>query len=131
MVLDYSDEVRSAEDVDQAENEPVKEAELTLAKRLIDELAEKNFDPSKYHDHYRERVLEVAQQKVAGQHVTETPPEAHRGQVIDLMSALKASLEKRGAAAQGDQGEAAPQTEKSRASRPPRSSERRRAGGKK
>ncbi len=132
MVLDYSDEVRPAEDVDQAENEPVKETELTLAKRLIDELTEKNFDPSKYHDHYRERVLEVAQQKVAGQQVTEASPEARRGQVIDLMSALKASLEKRGVAAVADQGEAAAQAEKSRAPRTARrSSEGRRAGGKK
>jgi DNA end-binding protein Ku len=92
----YSDEVRPAEDVDQAENEPVREAELTLAKRLIDELTGKEFDPSKYHDQYRERVLEVAQHKVAGQQITETPTEPRRGQVIDLMSALKASLEKRG-----------------------------------
>jgi DNA end-binding protein Ku len=127
----YSDEVRPAEDVDQAENEPVREAELTLAKRLIDELTGKDFDPSKYHDHYRERVLEVAQQKVEGQEVTEAPPEPRRGQVIDLMSALKASLEKRGAAVP-ENGESAPKTDATRPSREPRaSSERRRAGGRK
>lgn len=127
----YSDEVRPAEDVDQAENEPVREAELTLAKRLIDELTGKDFDPSKYHDHYRERVLEVAQQKVEGQQVTEAPPEPRRGQVIDLMSALKASLEKRGAA-MPENAESAPKTEAARPSRAPRtSSERRRAGGRK
>jgi len=127
----YSDEVRPAEDVDQAENEPVREAELTLAKRLIDELTGKDFDPSKYHDHYRERVLEVAQQKVEGQQVTEAPPEPRRGQVIDLMSALKASLEKRGAA-MPENAESAPKIEAARPSRAPRSSsERRRAGGRK
>ena len=126
----YSDEVRPAEDVDQAENEPVKEAELTLAKRLIDELTEKDFDPSKYHDHYRERVLEVAQQKVVGQQVTEAPTEPRRGQVIDLMSALKASLEKRGATLP-EEAEAAPKTEAARTSGARPSSERRRAGGRK
>jgi DNA end-binding protein Ku len=126
----YSDEVRPAEDVDQAENEPVREAELTLAKRLIDELTEKEFDPSKYHDHYRERVLEVAQQKIAGQEITEAPPEPRRGQVIDLMSALKASLEKRGAAPPPEEAEATPKTESSRPARRA-SSERRRAGGRK
>jgi DNA end-binding protein Ku len=127
----YSDEVRPAEDVDQATNEAVREAELTLAKRLIDELTEKDFDPSKYHDHYRERVLEVAQQKVAGQQITEAPPEPRRGQVIDLMSALKASLEKRGATLP-EQAETASKTEATRPSRAPRaSSERRRAGGRK
>ncbi len=93
----YADEVRPAEDVDQATNEPAKEAELTLAKRLIEELTEKTFDPSKYHDQYRERVTEAAQRKVAGQEVTEATAEPRRGHVIDLMAALKASLEKRGA----------------------------------
>jgi DNA end-binding protein Ku len=127
----YSDEVRPAEDIDQAGSEPVREAELTLAKRLIDELTGKEFDPSKYHDHYRERVLEVAQQKVEGQQVTEAPPEPRRGQVIDLMSALKASLEKRGATPP-EEPEAAPQSEAPRSSRQHRASaERRRAGGRK
>lgn len=95
----YADEVRPANEVDQAVNEPAKEAELTLAKRLIDELTQKTFDPSKYHDNYSERVLEAAQQKIAGQEVTEAASRPKRGQVIDLMAALKASLEKRGAPA--------------------------------
>jgi DNA end-binding protein Ku len=126
----YSDEVRPAEDVDQAENEPVREAELTLAKRLIDELTGKEFDPSKYHDNYRERVLEVAEQKIAGQQVTEAPTEPRRGQVIDLMSALKASLEKRGATTP-EEAKTAPDSD-ARPSRTHRaSSERRRAGGRK
>jgi DNA end-binding protein Ku len=127
----YSDEVRPAEDVDQAENEPVREAELTLAKRLIDELTGKEFDPSKYHDHYRERVLEVAQQKVAGEQLTEAAPQPRRGQVIDLMSALKASLEKRGATLP-EEAEGAPKGETARPARAPRvPSERRRAAGRK
>jgi DNA end-binding protein Ku len=127
----YADEVRPAEDVDQAQNEPVREAELTLAKRLIDELTGKEFDPAKYHDHYRERVLEVAQQKIAGQQVAEAPAEPRRGQVIDLMAALKASLEKRGATVP-EQAEATTDGEARRPSRAPRtSSERRRAGGRK
>jgi DNA end-binding protein Ku len=102
----YADEVRPAEDVDQATNEPAKEAELTLAKRLIEELTEKTFDPSKYHDQYRERVTEAAQRKAAGQEVTAATAEPRRGQVIDLMAALKASLEKRGADAEVGQPEA-------------------------
>jgi DNA end-binding protein Ku len=126
----YSDEVRPAEDVDQAENEPVREAELALAKRLIDELTAKEFEPSKYHDEYRERVLEMAQQKIAGQQVTEGPSEPRRGQVIDLMSALKASLEKRGATASKEVEPA--KTEGPRPSRAVHTpSERRRAGGRK
>jgi DNA end-binding protein Ku len=128
----YADEVSPAGGADQAENEPVKETELTLAKRLIDELTQKEFDPSKYHDQYRERVLEAAQQKVAGQQVTETEAEPRRGQVIDLMTALKASLEKRGMAEQPDQqAQKAETAEKSRPARSRASSERRRAGARK
>lgn len=127
----YSDEMRPAEDVDQAENEPVREAELILAKQLIGDLTGKKFDPSKYHDHYRERILEVAQQKVAGQQVSQAPPQQRRRQVIDLMSALKASLEKHGVTLP-EQAEAASKTEAIRPPRAPRaSSERRRAGSRK
>jgi len=96
----YADEVRPAADVDQAAGEPAREAELTLAKRLIDELTQKQFEPEKYHDNYRERVLEAAQQKAEGQEISEEPAKPRRGQVIDLMAALKASLDKRGTKAE-------------------------------
>lgn len=130
----YADEVRPAEDVNQATNEPAKEAELTLAKRLIEELTQKSFDPAKYRDEYRERVVEAAQRKVAGQEVTEAPTEPRRGQVIDLMAALKASLEKRGAEAAGEPAEHKEAAAGGRAARRARTSDsgvRRRAGGKK
>src|SRR5579883_1980674 len=58
----YADEVRAITDIDRGQNESVKPAELTLAKRLIDDLAAKKFQPEKYHDSYRERVQEVARQ---------------------------------------------------------------------
>src|SRR5581483_7099034 len=104
-------EERPAEDVDQAGKEPVKEAELTLAKRLIDELTHEKFEPTKYHDNFRARVLEAAERKVAGQEVTEAPAEARRGQVIDLMAGLKASLEKRGVGSDQKAAAAAPPEE--------------------
>jgi DNA end-binding protein Ku len=69
---------------------------LGLAQRLIADLSKKKFDAEQYKDNYRERVLEVAEQKMAGHEVTEGAPEVRRANVIDLMSALKASLKKRG-----------------------------------
>jgi len=128
----YADEVRSVDEVDRATSEPVKDAELTLAGRLIDELTEKKFDATKYRDSYRDRVLEAAQQKVSGQEVTEVPVERRRGQVIDLMQALKASLEKRGAAtevAEQEKPAATAAAGNGRAAKPAR--QRRSAGGKK
>jgi DNA end-binding protein Ku len=104
--LYYADEVKAVDEFDRAVNEPVKETELTLAKKLIDELTQKKFDPAQYHDNYRERVNEAAHKKIDGQEVAETPSEPKRGQVIDLMAALKASLEKRGAGANATEAEA-------------------------
>jgi DNA end-binding protein Ku len=130
----YSDEVRSVEDVDRGLNTDAKPAELDLAKRLIDDLTEKKFDPSKYHDNYRERVVEAAQRKLEGQEVTEAPVEERRGKVIDLMSALKASLEKRGVSAEHEPAERQAAAEGKSAkgrSRSARTTERKRAGGKK
>jgi DNA end-binding protein Ku len=137
--LYYADEVKAVDEFDRAVNEPVKEAELTLAKKLIDELTQKKFDPAQYHDNYRERVNEAAHKKIEGQEVTEAPSEPKRGQVIDLMSALKASLEKRGKSAKSAEEEA-PEAEEEKIAvnaRPktrraaPAAAGRRRAAGKK
>jgi DNA end-binding protein Ku len=134
----YADEVRPVEEVDRGGEEPVKESELGLARRLIDELTAKKLDLAKYHDTFRERVIEAAQQKIAGQQVTEAAEAPRRGQVIDLMAALKASLAKRAAAETGakpsaERGEVAGTLEgRKRASRAGRGSgERKRAGSKK
>jgi DNA end-binding protein Ku len=129
----YADEVRSADEVDRATAEPVKDTELTLATRLIDELTQKKFDAAKYRDSYRDRVIEAAQQKVAGQQVSEVVTEPRRGQVIDLMQALKASLEKRGAAAPASaETEEKPAAAVAGGTRPAGpAAQRRRAGGKK
>lgn len=108
--LYYADEVKTVDEFDRAVNESVKENELTLAKKLIDELTQKKFDPSQYSDTYRERVTEAAHKKAEGEQITEAPKEQKRGQVIDLMAALKASLNKRGAGAD-ETDQAAPEAE--------------------
>jgi DNA end-binding protein Ku len=146
----YADEVRPIEEIDRATNEAAKESELALAERLISELTSKKVDLSKYHDTFREKVEEAAQKKIAGQQISEAPEEPRRGQVIDLMAALKASLEKRGAGAarpeetgaeaarpeeSGAEAEAARETgtggRKPHPHTTPAGGERRRAGGKK
>lgn len=101
----YADEVRSFIEIDHGADAPVKESELNLAQRLIADLTEKKFNPEKYKDTYRERVIEAAEQKMAGHEVTESAPEVRKGQVIDLMSALKQSLKKRGVAIGADRKE--------------------------
>jgi DNA end-binding protein Ku len=90
-IMHYADEIRSADDVNHGANTSVGASELKLAERLIQDLSEDKFQADKFKDTYREKILEVAEQKAAGQEVT-TPTVAKPGKVIDLMSALKDSL---------------------------------------
>ena len=94
--LHYHGEIRSAGEVPRPEV-PLKDAELSLARQLIEQGAVDEFHPENFRDTVRERVLEEIQRKVDGQEITATPAEAPQTKVIDLMEALKASLTKRGA----------------------------------
>ena len=94
--LHYQAEIRSAADVPRAEV-PLKDAELSLARQLIEQGAVDEFRPENFRDTVRERVLEEIQRKVDGEQISAAPAEAPQTRVIDLMEALKASLAKRGA----------------------------------
>lgn len=93
--LHYAAELRPATEVPHPET-PVKEAELALARQLIEQSSNDEFRPENYHDTVRERVLEAIQSKVEGEEITAeaAPPET---KILDLMDALKASLAKQGA----------------------------------
>jgi DNA end-binding protein Ku len=93
--LFYPDEVRDFSEIDRGESVTPKPGEIDLAVQLIDQLGTPTFDPSKYEDEYRKRALEVIEQKVAGQEIALAPAQAPKGQIIDLMEALKASLASR------------------------------------
>lgn len=92
----YADEVRDFNEIDRGEGAKIKEGEIDLAVRLIDELSNTEFRPEHYEDEYRTRVLELVDQKVEGKEITALAPEVQQAQVIDLMEALKASLDRRG-----------------------------------
>jgi DNA end-binding protein Ku len=103
--LHYADEMRSTSEVPVGEGE-VKPTELALAKQLIDQTANEKFEPEKYRDTVRERVLAAIQQKVDGQEITAEQPQDGGGKIIDLMEALKASLGKKATAAEDEDEEA-------------------------
>jgi DNA end-binding protein Ku len=88
----FADEVRAFTEVDKGESAKIKDGELDLAIKLIDGLAAEDFDPERYKDAYRERVMEMLNKKAEGQELTASPAPAKRRQVIDLMEALKESL---------------------------------------
>jgi DNA end-binding protein Ku len=91
--LFYADEVRDFGDIELVDDVAFKGNEVDLAVQLIEQLASNNFDPTKYDDEYRKQALEIIEQKVAGQEITVAPTRPAKGQIIDLMQALKASLE--------------------------------------
>ena len=99
--LYYPDEIRTAE-LDPTPEVLVSPAELNMALSLV-EMLEEPFEPKKYHDGYREALLEMIEAKANGQEVLATP-ETPLPQTVDLMAALKASLE---AAKKGKPGAAA------------------------
>jgi DNA end-binding protein Ku len=99
--LYYADEVASFEDVEFGDEVQLRAGELELAQQLIEQLSGERFDPQKYEDRYRQAVLAAVDQKIAGQEVVVAEAPESREQIIDLVAALKRSLEERRGAAGG------------------------------
>ncbi|MPZ00239.1 MAG: Ku protein [Actinophytocola sp.] len=94
----WPDEVRTPDFGFLDEEEPdVRPDEMSMAGMLIESLSSEVFEPDKHHDEYREAVLSLVQAKAEGQEVF-TAPESESTEVIDLMSALQASVESAGSA---------------------------------
>jgi DNA end-binding protein Ku len=91
--LRYANEVRPFSEVPYEGDAKVKDSELKLAVQLVEQTATKEFKPGKYEDEVKLRLQEIIQQKIQGEDVTIAPGETPKAQVIDLMEALKASLD--------------------------------------
>ena len=96
----YADEVRSIADLD-IDLVEVGAAELELARRLIEQTSVESFDPTQYVDEEKQRILAAVERKIAGKEIVASG-DAHRpsaAQVVDLVEALRASLQQRPASA--------------------------------
>jgi DNA end-binding protein Ku len=90
----FADEVVGTEELDglpDAGELKVSERELKMARQLIESLTD-DFDPGKYKDEYREKVLELIEAKAEGQEIVVQPEAPEPAKVPDLMAALEASL---------------------------------------
>jgi len=88
----YPDEIRPVSQVPNLPEQPaVAEKELAMAKMLIEHLSGP-FEPEKYQDDYRVALIDAIERKVAGKEIT-AAPQAPQTNIVDLMSALQASLE--------------------------------------
>jgi DNA end-binding protein Ku len=79
-------------DIPGADDVKTNDRELAIAKQLVESLAGE-FEPEKYHDTYREAVLEMIEKKAAGEEIVIAEEAEEAAPVPDLMSALKASLD--------------------------------------
>jgi DNA end-binding protein Ku len=86
----YADEVRQPEQA--SGKERFRKPEVELAKSLVENLSA-DFDPEKYDDTYRKELLSLLRAKEAGKPLPE-PDEEPAGEVVDLMAALRESVEK-------------------------------------
>jgi DNA end-binding protein Ku len=89
----FADELIPADRLDELPEADAKatDRELAMARQLIEAQATE-FDPGKYRDEYRERVLELIERKAAGEEVAVQPMAEEREEVPDLMAALEQSL---------------------------------------
>jgi DNA end-binding protein Ku len=91
----YADEVRPMSEIE-IQHSPVKEAELKLAVQLIDQISADEFNPKAYEDDVKKRIEAAVEKKISGKEISVSPaaPTGKGAQVIDLMEALRASLNK-------------------------------------
>ncbi|MDE3112409.1 MAG: Ku protein [Chloroflexota bacterium] len=92
--LHWPDEIRSTEDLDLPEDVSVSAKEVQMAETLVAAMATK-FEPDEYKDEYKEAVEDIVKAKVEGKEgLVEAPEVEAETTVVDLMSALKASVER-------------------------------------
>ena len=88
----YKDEVREVEGFGDTKDVQVKEAEVKVAHQLIEALSG-DWDPEKYYDTFEANVKQLIKAKLEGKEVTAVEKPAKPGKVVDLMAALKQSLD--------------------------------------
>jgi DNA end-binding protein Ku len=107
----WPDEVRSPAAVSPPTDVELRSQEVAMARSYIDTLTT-DFDPTRYHDEYRQALQEVITAKVEGHELEAAPSTPTQGNVVDLMAALRASVDearrKRGEPAQADDDNSAP-----------------------
>jgi len=92
--LAYADEVVDPADIEELQGldaVDVSDKEVAMAESLVDSLAS-DFEPEKYHDQYREEVMELIHAKAEGEEFEMPEVAAEQPKVVDIMAALEASV---------------------------------------
>jgi DNA end-binding protein Ku len=91
----FADEVvdpTTIDELDELADVDVSDREVQMAEQLVESLAAA-FEPDKYHDTYREQVLDLIEKKAAGEAFELPEQVAEAPKVVDLMAALEASVQ--------------------------------------
>jgi len=103
----YADEVVDATTLLPSDAAEPSAKERTMARQLVESLASDDFDIAKYHDEYREQLLELIERKAAGEDIVAPPVAEAPTKVLDLVAALEASLARAGTGDEGAEADAA------------------------
>jgi DNA end-binding protein Ku len=90
----YADEVLPHDQLVPDEDVEITDRELAMARQLVESLAVDKFEPDKFHDQYREQVMDLIDRKAAGEEIVAEPVVEAPAKVLDLVAALEASIEK-------------------------------------
>jgi DNA end-binding protein Ku len=91
--LHWPDEIRSTEGIKSVGDDvQINPRELTMAKTLVESLSD-TFEPERYHDDYKDALTKIVEAKIAGQETVVAAETEAPGKVMDLMEALRASVE--------------------------------------
>lgn len=89
--MNYADEIVPAKGLDLPKPAKPTARELDMAERLVESLTAA-FEPDKYKDDHRERVLELLKKKAEGEELIAAEPEERKATIVNLADALAASL---------------------------------------
>jgi DNA end-binding protein Ku len=90
----YADEVLPADKLVPKDDVKLTEKEREMARQLVESLAAEGFEPQKYHDQYREQLLDLIARKESGEEIVAEPQTEAPAKVLDLVAALEASIAK-------------------------------------
>jgi DNA end-binding protein Ku len=93
--LHWPEEIRPVDELQGLSESGIKinPNELQMAKSLVQSLAEEHFEPSRYHDEYQRALMRLVEAKTGGEEIVEAEPAVAEPKVMDLMEALKASVQ--------------------------------------
>ncbi len=114
----WPDELRDAGTFAPGEDVDVRDQEVAMAESYIDTLTE-DFDPTQFSDNYRQALEELVEAKAGGRRIEATDEPVEQGTVVDLMAALRASVEAAKQRREGDGSTAAKPAKKTAAAKAP------------